>query len=274
MQRPATLLKFLEGSDDTPQAVFQFDIPGVEPLKNLLYESGFADRLPQLLILTSGLFLAPVVIAAVLNLNVIMAALLGLGVCAVPFVVLRAKSEAVRTRFTEQLPDAIDLMVAILRSGHSVSQSVEAVAQDLPTPCGPEFESVQHRMNLGQPLAEALAYSARRFESYELDLMRRAVAIQNDVGGSLAELLEKTNVTLRQRLKLARQLKVITAQSRLSAQIVGVLPFVLVIALNFMSPGYIQTLWDDQLGQMLLCGAVVLQGIGVVVMQRMSAMRI
>src|SRR5208283_3769961 len=114
------------------------------------------------------------------------------------------------------------------------------VSNEAPNPCGQEFDAIFHRMNLGQPLSEALAISARSFHSYELELMQKAIAIQAEVGGSLAELLEKTNATLRQRLKLSRQLKVITSQSRLSAQIVGVLPVVLAIGLNILSPGYLQ----------------------------------
>jgi tight adherence protein B len=79
---------------------------------------------------------------------------------------------------------------------------------------------------------------------------------------------------LRERLKMARQLKVITAQSRLSALIVGMLPVILAGALNFISPGYLQLLMNDNIGQILLCGAIVLEVVGVLVMRRMSTMRI
>jgi tight adherence protein B len=129
-------------------------------------------------------------------------------------------------------------------------------------------------MNLGQPLSDSLVLSARRFQSYELDLLRRAVAIQAEVGGSLAELMDKTNHTLRQRLKLVRQLRVVTAQSRLSAHIVGFLPIVLAIGLNFLSPGYLGLLTGDKLGQMLLIAVVILEIVGIFVMRRMSTMKV
>jgi tight adherence protein B len=116
--------------------------------------------------------------------------------------------------------------------------------------------------------------SAKRFQSYELDLMRKAVAIQNEVGGSLAELLDKTNHTLRERLKQAKQLKVITAQSRLSAGIVGLLPIVLAIGLNIMSPGYLNMLVEDPMGRLLLCASIFLELLGVYVMKKMSTMKI
>jgi tight adherence protein B len=165
-------------------------------------------------------------------------------------------------------------MVAVLRSGHSVSQAIRSVAQEVPNPCGQEFALIFQRMNLGQRLPDALVLSSRRFRSYELDLMQRAVSVQVEVGGSLADLLEKTNLTLRQRLKLARQLKVITSQGRLSAWIVGMLPIVLAVALNFMNPGYLQLLVQDKIGQGLLCLAVALELVGVFILRRMSTMKV
>ena len=80
----------------------------------------------------------------------------GILLAIVPFIVLNHKAETRRTKFCSQLPDAIDLIVAVLRSGHSVSQAVKSVGQEIANPCGEEFEAILHRMNLGQPLAEFL----------------------------------------------------------------------------------------------------------------------
>lgn len=221
-----------------------------------------------------SLLLLPLLVAFVLGASLLVAGIIGLALATVPFFIVKGKADGLRTKFCEQLPDAIDLMVAVLRSGHSVSQAVKAVADECPQPCGPEFESVLHKMNLGQPLSQSLIASALRFRSYELDLIRRAVAIQSEVGGSLAELLDKTNSTLRQRLKLAQQLKVVTAQSRLSAQIVGILPVILALGLNVISPGYLNLLLQDTLGRGLLLSAVFLEVIGIFIMRKMSTMKV
>jgi len=266
-----TILLKKQEDEDTSGSSFLHD--GIESLKTLLAECGLESNLTMAIAVLVPLLLLPIIIGITAGINPVICIVVGLILPMVPIGVLKARAEVKRTKFTEQLPDAIDLMVAILRSGHSVSQSVAAVAQDVPAPCGTEFQTLLHRMNLGQPLSEAMVYSARRFSSYELDLVRRAVSIQNEVGGSLAELLEKTNSTLRERLKLVRQLKVITAQSRLSAQIVGALPFVLAIALNFLNPGYLQWFFEDQEGQAMLCAVLLLQGLGFLVMRRMSTMR-
>ncbi len=269
-----TLLKKQDGAGAEPHWRFKFEMPQAEALNRILIGSTFEDRLSSLLLLCLSLFLGPLIVAIVFDLNLLFALILGLIFAIIPLAILKIKAEWRRTKFCGQLPDAIDLMVAVLRSGHSVSQAVKAISQELPQPCGAEFEIILRRINLGQPLSESLFLSARRFDSYELDLMQRAVAIQAEVGGSLAELLDKTNATLRERLKLARQLKVVTAQSRLSAVIVGLLPIALAVALNFLSPGYLQLLTQDSLGQSLLLGAIVLELVGVLIMNRMSTMRV
>jgi len=271
---PFTLLKKQQSDSDTPIKQYLLTIPALDALKTLLLEANLEDHLLFFLLLIASLLFLPLLIAFFLGFNVFIAALVGLVLAGLPFIALKTIAGAERTKFCEQLPDAIDLMVAVLRSGHSISQSVKAVADEIPNPCGKEFAAVLHRMNLGQPLPQSLILSTKRFNSYELDLIRRAVAIQAEVGGSLAELLDKTNSTLRERLKLARQLRVITVQSRLSAQIIGLLPIILAIGLNFISPGYLQILVEDKLGQTMLVGVIMLEIIGIFVMQRLSTLKV
>lgn len=264
---------FIESARD-----FAFDLLGINLLidafENQLAIIGHQEQLPIYLIITLISVPMSLAIAWAFGFNIWLGALVGTVGATVPLIFLRATAKAKRTKFLEQLPDAIDLMVAVLRSGHGVSQAVKAVSQEIPDPCGTEYGTVLHRMNLGQPLAQSLIVSARRYRAYELELIRRAVAIQSEIGGSLAELLEKTNYTLRQRLKLSRQLKVITAQSRLSALIVGILPIILALMLSSTSPGYLQLLVEDKMGRILLGVAVLLEILGIIVMRRMSTIRI
>ncbi len=272
---PMTVLK-KQARSSSIAALSQFldDLPGMTALQALLWQAGLEDQLSTFVVMEALALFAPPLVAFALGLDIVLAGVLSVVLAVVPLVVLKNIANQRRNKFCELLPNAIDLMVAVLRSGHSIPQAVKAVAQESPKPCGQEFEGVLQRLNLGQPLSESLIVSSKRFQSYELDLMRRAVDIQTEVGGSLAELLDKTNATLRTRLKLAKQLKVITAQSRLSAGIVGMLPIVLAIAMNFISPGYLQLLIDDPMGRMLLILAVVLEVLGVYVMHKMSSMRV
>jgi len=255
-------------------SVFEFELGLVESYNQLLSEADLEEHALSILLVSIALAFGAMSVAILYNFNMIASGLVAIVLAAAPIIFVKFRAGQRRDKFCTQLPDAIDLMVAVLRSGHSVSQSVKAIAQELPSPTGPEFEAVLHRMNLGQPLSEALIYSAKRFRSYELDLMRRAVGIQAEVGGSLAELLDKTNSTLRGRVKLARQLKVITAQSRLSAYIVGLLPIVMAIFLNFADRTYLPLLMNDPTGQKMLMGAVFLEFLGIYIMFKMSTLKI
>ncbi len=182
-------------------------------IENLIAQSGVKISAASFIFATGLLLLVPVSVAMMFQFDPLIAGLIGLALSMVPLSFVLTKRSALRKKFTEQLPDAIDLMISVLRSGHSIPQAVKTVSEELPAPCGAEFAQVMQRMNLGQPLSEALVYTCDKFRSFELDLMRRAIAIQSEVGGSLAELLDKTNITLRQRLKLVRQVTVLTAQS-------------------------------------------------------------
>ena len=174
----------------------------------------------------------------------------------------------------EQLPDAIDLIVAVLRSGLSIPQAVKSAGEDMSDPCGTEFDEILQRMNLGQSLPDAIRPSVERYQSFELDLIARAAAVQLEVGGSLAELLEKTNATLRQRLRLKRQVAVLTAQSRLSGLVISVMPFVIAIGFSIMVPGYLQPLVSTNVGRMMLAAAFVLQACGILAVKRLSTFKV
>jgi tight adherence protein B len=249
-------------------------LPGLPQVRTLLVQAGYEGKLTAFFYLCAILILMPLVIASVLDIDSPAVYLVSLVLSTLPLMFLFFRAAQRKTKFSEQLPDAIDLMVAVLKSGHSIPQAVKAVADEIPAPCGTEMAEVVHRMNLGQPLSNALLYSAQRYKSYELDLIRRAVGIQAEVGGSLAELLDKTNQTLRRRLKLIRQVRVLTAQSRLTAIIVGLLPFVLAATLEYTNPGYMQPLFNTLTGKVLLVAALMFQALGVVIMTKLSTMKV
>ncbi|MBK9143828.1 MAG: type II secretion system F family protein [Candidatus Melainabacteria bacterium] len=236
--------------------------------------SGWALSVDNLLQIAMVLFFAPIIVSVAFSFELLFAVLSGILLSLLPFAALAVKVASVRRKFTTQLPEAIDLMVSVLRTGHSIPRAIQTVAEEVPAPCGSEFRTVLQRMNLGQPLAEALSRSCARYRSYELDLIRRAVSIQSEVGGSLAELLDKTNYTLRQRIRLSRQIKVLTSQSRLTAIIVGLLPIIMALVLNFANPGYLEPLFQKEVGRLMLLLAVGLQILGIFLMRKMSTIKI
>ncbi len=240
----------------------------------MIAQAGMQTSLQSFVFVTVILFLSPLSIAATFQLDAFFALAAACILAALPTGYLKFKRTQLRKTFVAQLPDAIDLMISVLRTGHSIPQAVKTVSEELPAPVGIEFKQVMQRMNLGQPLSQALIYSCEKFASFELDLIRRAAAIQAETGGSLAELLEKTNSTLRQRLKLVRQVGVLTAQSKLTATVVSVLPFVMAAALQYLSPGYLDPLFQSGLGKFLLTGALVLMVFGAYLMRKMATVKV
>jgi tight adherence protein B len=241
---------------------------------DLVEMSGIKMSAGDFLCAAGALALVFALVCVIFDLPVYITLLVCLVVPAVPFVYLLFLRSRLRTKFQEQLPDGIDLMVSVLKSGHSVPQSVRSVSREMANPLGHEFALVLQRMNLGQPLSEALLSSTAKYGSGELDLIARAVSIQAEVGGSLSELLEKTNSTLRQRLKLKRQVRVLTSQSRLTGIIVGILPIVLALALEMLSPGYLAPLFETDNGKGLLALAIFLQSLGIFLMKKMTEVKV
>jgi tight adherence protein B len=165
-------------------------------------------------------------------------------------------------------------MISVLRSGLSVQHAIKSAAEEIPQPCGGEFVQIAHRVNLGQALPDALHLTCDRFELFELDLLRRATAIQLELGGSLAELLQKTNDTLRQRIRLKRQVRVLTAQSRLSGTIIALLPFVVATGFYFLNPHYLRPLYETNVGKIFVVLSLAFQVAGILIIRKLATFKV
>lgn len=176
--------------------------------------------------------------------------------------------------FEGQLPDALGLIANSLRSGYSFLQALEVVGREMPEPISRELGQVLRENKVGIPLEEALAGLARRVNSPDLDLVITAVLIQRQVGGNLAEIVEKIAMTIKQRLQLLGQVRALTAQGRLSGWIVALLPVGLGLVLNAVNPEYIKPLFTHPLGWMMLGVGAVMQTIGMVVINKMVQMEV
>lgn len=243
-------------------------------IKSFSDVAGIENGYEKFLRISIVLFFLPLILAVAFEVHLIYGLVAGILLVLAPYIGLLVKVKRIQQKFITQLPEAIDLMVSVLKTGHSIPRAIQTVSEEVPSPLGSEFKEVHQRLNLGQPLSQALTLSVSKFDSYELDLIRRAVSIQSEVGGSLAELLDKTNSTLKQRLKLARQVKVLTSQSKLTAIIVGLLPIILGLALNFLNPGYLDPLFNKEIGQLLLMFAVGLEIVGIFVMRKLSYIKV
>ncbi|NDJ61664.1 MAG: type II secretion system F family protein [Chloroflexi bacterium] len=172
-------------------------------------------------------------------------------------------------KFETQLPDTLGLWVNALRSGYSVMQSMEAIARDAPDPTATEFQRVVQETQLGIDMEDALEHMLERVDSEDLDLVITAVNIQREVGGNLAEILEVISHTIRERIKLKGEIRVLTAQGRITAYLISFLPIILALFLYGLNPDYMGNLFENQAcgWPMLGCGLALI-GIGFAVIQR------
>jgi tight adherence protein B len=173
-------------------------------------------------------------------------------------------------RFNDSLVDALTMMANALKSGSSFLQAVDLVGRELPPPLSEEFGRVVTEISIGTQVDDLLDHLSKRVPSYDLYLTVTAMQVQRQTGGNLAELLENISYTIRERIRLLRQVQVLTAQERMSAIVVGMLPVVALVGFSLLSPGYIQPFVNSQVGRILLGGAFAFQVVGFVVMNRLA----
>ncbi len=172
-------------------------------------------------------------------------------------------------QFESQLPDTISLWVNALRSGYSVPQAMEAIARDAPEPTSTEFHRVVREMQIGIPMPQALDHLLERVESEDLDLIVTAVNIQREVGGNLAEILDVIGYTVRERIKLKGEIRVLTAQGRITGYLISFLPIVLALFLYSINPGYMGRLFENQAcGWPMLGLGLILIGVGAAIINK------
>lgn len=171
--------------------------------------------------------------------------------------------------FETQLPDTLGLWVNALRSGYSVLQAMEAISRDAPEPTKTEFKRVVQEVQLGIDMSDALAHMLDRVESDDLDLVITAVNIQREVGGNLSEILEVIAGTIRERIKLKGEIRVLTSQGRITGILISFLPIGLAFFLNGINPGYMGPMFENRTcGWPMIGAGLALIGIGTAIIQK------
>src|SRR5687768_357130 len=160
-------------------------------------------------------------------------------------------------KFNDQLSDMLNLMVNGLRAGYSTMQAMEAVSRELPTPISDEFRRVVQEMQIGIPMDKALDNLLRRIPSEDLDFVITAINVQREVGGNLSEILDTISFTIRERVRIKGEIRVMTSQVRTSGTVLSLIPVFLTVALWFVSPEYIGSFFtESSVLPQPLCGIV------------------
>jgi tight adherence protein B len=176
--------------------------------------------------------------------------------------------------FNKQLPDTTTLLSNSLRAGSSFLQSIELVSREGGPPMSEEMGRVVREVNLGLGMEEALQNLVRRIKSEDLDLMVTAIGIQQQVGGNLAEILDTIAFTIRERVRIKGEINTLTAQGRVSGYLVAFLPIGLGAALNAINPAFMQPLFTQTIGRILIGVGAVMMTIGFIAIRKITDIKV
>ena len=232
-----------------------------------LERAGMAVRPGEFLVLVASVMLAAGALGLIL-LAPVFGVVLPLVVLFLVPLWLTSKGDKRSALFGEQLGDNLQLMSASLRAGHGLLQAIDAVAQEAPSPSTEEFQRIKVETHLGRDLGDSLKATAERVKSEDFRWVAEAIEIHREIGGDLAEILDAVNETIRDRNKIRRRIKSLSAEGRISAVILSLIPVFLIIVIMLINPSYIGELTVSGLGQGLIVGGVVSWFFGVVWMKK------
>lgn len=236
--------------------------PWIWDLHHLLSQSGLSWSLEGYLMRAAAcatLFgLLPLLVAGSAVLALVGFVLGGVG----PHLYVRRKKARRLHQLESQLPDAIDLIARAVRAGHPLSEGLRMASEEGPNPLASEFRVTFEEQKFGLPFEEALLGLGDRVEVVDVRILITAILVQREVGGNLSEILEQIAETMRARFSLKRQVRVYTAQGRMSGYTLAALPILVGLVIAVINPDYIRTLFIEPLGHALLGGAAFLQVIG------------
>ncbi len=194
------------------------------------------------------------------------------------FFVPYAYASHMRTRrfqkFEEKFPEAIDTLARAVRAGHAFTTALEMIANEVAEPVAGEFRQLYEEQKFGLPVRDALLNLADRIPLVDVKFFVTAVMLQRETGGNLAEILDNLSYVIRERFKILRQVRVHTAQGRLTMVLLMALPPTIVVIMTLLNPGFIHPLFADPLGHALIVGGITLQTLGYFVIRRIIRIQV
>jgi tight adherence protein B len=249
-------------------------LPRIHQLDRLLEQSGKPWSAAQFIGLSLATAVLVFVVGSILSWPVAVTLAVAVTAALVPWLIAITGKNKRLQQIDLQLPDALDLMGRALRAGHAFPSGLKMVADEMPEPVSGEFGITFDEVNYGIGMKDALLNLASRVPSRDLSYFVIAVVIQRETGGNLAELLDKIAALIRARHKLLGQIRVLSAEGRLSAWILCLLPFALATVIMIINPRFMRVLWTDPIGPMLIAGAVVLMLVGILWSRNIIRIRI
>jgi len=243
-------------------------IPIALKLSMYIQQAGMELHVAKLIALMFLIYISVFLLGFLIGLPLIGVLILALVCACVPFIVIAVKRQRRFAKFEEQFPDAIDLLARAVRAGHAFTTGLELIGKEMPEPLAIEFRTTYEQQNLGLPLREAFQNLLYRVPLPDVHIFVTALLIQRESGGNLAEILENLASIIRDRFKLMKQVKVYTAQGRITLYILTTVGPLLALIMYLVKPKLISLLGTDPLGQKLIIAAVFLQIVGFFVIRK------
>lgn len=242
---------------------------------DLLLERANVDMSVGLFLMCSGgAGAVAIFLAVVIGQPFIVALIVGLGAAMGPYFYLKYITWKRLRRFLEQMPDGLDMISQSLQAGLGLTQAMVFVSREMPDPMGTEFSVFIEEVNLGLPLADALKKFEERMSLPEVRLFNTALLVQREIGGSLAELLNKLADIIRDRFRIERLIKSLTGQARMSAWVVCSVPPFLAVFMFIREREMMDMMMSEPNGRMMLAAALVLEVLGILVFRKLIKIHI
>jgi len=243
-------------------------LPQISDLRLLLEQADIGWSAGTFLALTIGMGFSTGTSVYVLTGNVLyFVAAAAIGAFG-PLAYVRRKKRRRVEAFEEGFPEAIDLLARSIRAGHAFATGLKVVAEEAQDPVASEFRHVFEEQKFGLPLEESLLGLGDRIDLVDIRIFVTAILVQRDVGGNLAEILDKISYTIRERFMIQRQIRVYTAQGRMTGYLLAALPIIMGFLIWMLNQEYMSILFTEPVGRLLIAAAVILQIIGFFVIRR------
>jgi tight adherence protein B len=250
-------------------------IPRVRRIDSLLEQSGSTMTVARFLLIQLMLSLALVLLLLLMSTPLWIGLVVGVVIgTTLPAMWFNRRRDKRRALFTAQLPDTLDFLSRSLRAGNPLVASFKSVAENMPEPSASEFALTFNELNFGIDLHDAMDHLARRTGSEEMHYFVTAVLIQRSTGGNLAEILSSLAAVMRSRTSTYREIRILAAEMRFSANVLVALPFIVAAAVSLISPGYLSVLFTTDLGMMVIGAQLFLMGVGYWIVHRMINFRV
>ncbi|HTH77098.1 MAG TPA: type II secretion system F family protein [Trinickia sp.] len=272
--QPLSILKDRKLSNSRWLVQLLADVPGVNTLDRALKQAGMKMTVGRFIGYTLACAAIGPVLGVLLSLKLPVQIVLGCALAAAPWLSVRRKRSQRLKQLERQLPDATDMIARSLRAGHSFATALGMLADEMAEPLGAEFRTAFDEINYGVSMNTALHNMTQRVPLDDLRYFVIAVLIQRESGGNLAEILTNIGFIIRERLKLFGKVRALSAEGRMSAWILALLPFVIVGILSILSPEFIKIFWTDPDAEKLAYACVGMMALGILWMRKIVRIRV